>query len=193
MTEDQTGSVYVRQPRKTFRLFLRDEKGVTAVEFALVAFPFLFFIFAIIELGVSFAAQQMLTYAVEDYARQFYTGQKKIEDLNNDSAQTIRNEICAKVSIIRIVGCDNLSINLNNYTSFSEVPVKVQTFINKDGKLALPSYVSLGGTSTINQLNVLYEWPVMTNILYYLNPETKLESRTLPLFSTMTWQNEPYS
>ncbi len=193
MTEDQPGTVVTKPRRKTFRLFLRDEKGVTAIEFALVAFPFLFFIFAIIELGVSFAAQQMLSYAVEDYARQFYTGQKKPEDLNDESAKTIRDEICTKVSIIRIVGCEKLSINLNNYTSFSEVPVRVDTFINEDNTLALPSYVNLGGPSTINQLNVLYEWPVMSNILYYMNPEVKSARRTLPLFSTMTWQNEPYS
>lgn len=192
MMRDQSDPADLRRDTKSFRSFLRDEKGVTAVEFALVVFPFLFFIFAIIELGISFAAQQMLTYATEDYARQFYTGQKKAEDLNTKSALTIRNEICEKVSIIRIVGCDNLSINLNNYTSFSQVPVLVQTVINEQGKLVLPSYVNLGGPSTINQLNVLYEWPVMSNILYYLNSEIKTKRRTLPLFATMTWQNEPY-
>ena len=180
----------LKHPQKTFRLFLRDEKGVTAVEFAFVAFPFLFFIFAVIELGVSFAAQQMLTYATEDLSRQFYTGGKKQEDLNPDSALEIRDKICGKVSIMRIVGCDKLYVNLDSYTSFSEVPVK--NLVTKDGHLGLPVRINLGGPSTINQLNVLYRWPVMTNILYYMKPKIEAKDRVLPLFSTITWQNEPY-
>ncbi|QVQ40103.1 pilus assembly protein [Pseudochrobactrum algeriensis] len=41
------------------------------MEFALVAFPFLFLIFAIIELGLSFTVQQMLAHATEDGAGDF--------------------------------------------------------------------------------------------------------------------------
>ena len=188
---DKPGLTDLKRPQKAFQLFLRDEKGVTAIEFGFVAFPFLFFIFAIIEIGVSFTAQQMLNYATDDLSRQFYTGQITQENLNSGSVLEIRNKICGKVSIIRIVGCDKLYVNLDSYTSFSEVPIK--NLVTKDGYLGLPVRINLGGPSTINQLNVLYRWPVMTNILYYMKQEVEAKDRVLPLFSTITWQNEPFS
>lgn len=188
MLSDQSDTADLKHPRKKFRLFFRDEKGVTAVEFALVVFPFLFLIFAIIELGISFAMQQMLNFAVEDISRQFYTGQLREENLRPDS---VKSSICKKISILPIVDCNKLSINLDNYTSFSEVPVK--NLVTNNGELGLPQTINVGGPSTINQINVLYRWPVMTNILYYLNPDVKPADRVLPLFITVTWQNEPYS
>ncbi|MBX8799831.1 pilus assembly protein [Ochrobactrum sp. MR28] len=185
---EQSDPADLKHTQKKFRLFLRDERGVTAVEFALVVFPFLFLMFAIIELGISFAMQQLLVSATEDISRQFYTGQLREENLQ---ANYVQDTICKKISILPVVDCKNLSINLDNYTSFSEVPVK--NLVTKNGELGLPKNINLGGPSTINQINVLYRWPVMTNILYYLNPDVKPADRVMPLFITVTWQNEPYS
>lgn len=173
---------------KSLRSFRRDERGVTVVEFALVVFPFLFLIFAIIELGLSFTVQQMLAHATEDVSRRFYTGQDTKE---NTTPAVVKDRICKKIQFIPVVDCKNLQINLNNYSTFSDVPVK--DLVTSNGKLGLPTQINLGGPSTINQLNVLYRWPVLTNIFYYLNPKVKNEDRVLPLFTTVTWQNEPFS
>lgn len=179
----------VRHFVKSLRSFRRDERGVTAVEFALVAFPFLFLIFAIIELGLSFTVQQMLTYATEDASRRFYTGQDTKE---NTTPEALKDRICQKIQFIPVVDCEkNLQINLNNYSTFSDVPVK--NLVTSNGKLGLPTQINLGGPSTINQLNVLYRWPVLTNILFYLGPKPENGDRVLPLFTTVTWQNEPFS
>lgn len=177
-----------QQSRKIFRTFLRDEKGVTAIEFALVAFPFLGFIFMIVELGLSFAAQQMLSYATEDISRQFYTGQLTTR---NTTPELVRNKICSKMKVVPLTDCSRLYINLDNYASFADVPVK--NLVTKDGYLGLPQRINIGGQSTINQINVLYRWPVFTNILYFTNPAVKPADRIMPLFATGTWQNEPYS
>lgn len=177
-----------RQSKKTFRTFLRDEKGVTAVEFALVAFPFLAFIFMIIELGLSFTAQQVLSYATEDISRQFYIGKFTAQ---NTTPEMVRDRICSRIKAIPLTDCTRLSINLDNYASFADVPVK--NLITKNGYLGVPARISLGGPSTINQINVLYRWPVFTNILYFTNPAVKPDDRIIPLFATSTWQNEPYS
>ena len=173
---------------KSLRSFRRDERGVTVVEFALVVFPFLFLIFAIIELGLSFTVQQMLAHATEDVSRRFYTGQDTKE---NTTPEAVKDRICQKIQFMPVVNCNNLDINLDNYSTFSAVPVK--NLVTSQGKLGLPSQINLGGPSTINQINVLYRWPVLTNIFYYLNPKVKNEDRVLPLFTTVTWQNEPFS
>ncbi len=173
---------------KSFRSFGRDERGVTVVEFALVVFPFLFLIFAIIELGLSFTVQQMLAHATEDVSRRFYTGQDTKE---NTTPEMVKDRICKKIRFMPVVDCNNLYINLDNYSTFSEVPVK--NLVTSNGMLGRPSRINLGGPSTINQINVLYRWPVLTNIFYYFNPNVENKDRVLPLFTTVTWQNEPFS
>lgn len=169
--------------------FKRNEEGVTAVEFALVAFPFFVFVFAVIELGVSFVAQQMLSSATEDLARKFYTGESTQENTTSDD---VRNAICKRIKFLVDDNClTNLSINLNNYNSFAEVPIT--NLVTKAGYLGLPATIKLGGPSTINQINVLYRWPAITNIMRMITPGIKPDDNIIPLFTTMTWRNEPYS
>lgn len=184
---DRSAKNSARRFVTSFRSFRRDERGVTAVEFALVAFPFLFLIFAIIELGLSFTVQQMLAHATEDVSRRFYTGQDTKE---NTTSEIVKDRICKKISFMPVVDCKNLYINLDSYNTFPEVPVK--NLVTDSGMLGLPTQINIGGPSTINQINVLYRWPVLTNILYYLNPSVEKKDRILPLFTTVTWQNEPF-
>ncbi|MGL1590454.1 TadE/TadG family type IV pilus assembly protein, partial [Vibrio parahaemolyticus] len=57
------------------RRFKRDDKGSTAIEFAFVIGPFLFLIFATIEVAMVFFASQLLETATADAARLILTGQ----------------------------------------------------------------------------------------------------------------------
>jgi len=49
--------------------YLRDERGVTALEFVIILPLFLTFVFMIIELGIAFAAQELMDNAARDAAR----------------------------------------------------------------------------------------------------------------------------
>lgn len=167
--------------------FRRDEKAVTAVEFALVAFPFFVFIFAVVEIGISFAAQQILSSATEDLSRKFYTGQLTVE---NTSAAQVRTMICDRIRIIVHSDCKNLFIELNHYNSFSEVPVT--GLVARTMSYGSSGSINLGGTATINQLNVLYRWPAITNIMSLVHSNDSSGDNIVPLFTTITWQNEPF-
>src|SRR6266705_3556198 len=57
------------------RRFVRQQSGVAAVEFGMVAVPFLALIFAILESSVIFFAGQALETAVADSGRLIMTGQ----------------------------------------------------------------------------------------------------------------------
>lgn len=59
----------------TFRTFRRDERGVTAIEFGIVALPFFMFAFGIMGTGLHFFTQNALEHSVETAARQIRTGQ----------------------------------------------------------------------------------------------------------------------
>ena len=62
-------------PAGLVRRFFRARGGATAIEFVILALPFSALIFAILESCVSFAAQQLISNATDDIARQIRTGQ----------------------------------------------------------------------------------------------------------------------
>ena len=66
--------------RNRFGAFIRDSKGATAVEFGLIAAPFLAILAALIQTFLLFFAQSQLENAVRASARQILTGQVQTQD-----------------------------------------------------------------------------------------------------------------
>ena len=166
--------------------FRRDRRGSVAVEYAILALPFFLLVFAIIETGVRFSAQQLLANTTDTIARQFRTGQLVAEELTTDQ---VRNTICDKLEIMVATGCPDLFVDLQHYDTFADVPTVLP--LKADGDVNASGFkVDPGGKLTINQLRVFYRWPVMTDVM-----RSRLSSmpngKTL-LYSTVTWQNEPY-
>jgi Flp pilus assembly pilin Flp len=79
---------------RVLRRLLRCEDGVAAVEFALVAAPFLALMFAIIETALVFFTGQYFETVVADSSRLIMTGQVQTQGLTQ--TQFI-NQICGKV------------------------------------------------------------------------------------------------
>ena len=175
-------------PAKSFRArLLRNEDGVAAVEFAVLALPFFLLVFAIIESSISFAGQQLLQNATDDYARQIRTGQLQTADVSAEKAKAF---ICQRISLLVESGCPGLVIDLKEYSSF-EAAAAVKTKYTTDRDINLKGFgASSGGPVSINMLRVFYKWPVMTDFMrsYISN----LKGGKVLHFATTTWQNEPY-
>jgi Flp pilus assembly protein TadG len=71
---------------------LRQQDGAAAVEFSLVAAPFLALLFAIMETALVFFSGQALETAVADSARLIMTGQAQSQGLTQ---ATFKNAVCA--------------------------------------------------------------------------------------------------
>jgi Flp pilus assembly protein TadG len=99
----------------TARRLLRQQDGAAAVEFGLVAAPFLALVFAIVETAIVFFAGQALETAAADGARLIMTGQAQ----NAGYDQTkFKEAVCAK--IYGLFNCNGgLSIDVKNYPSWS--------------------------------------------------------------------------
>ncbi|KXO79362.1 TadE/TadG family type IV pilus assembly protein [Brucella anthropi] len=170
----------------SLRRFVRAQNGVAAVEFALLIFPFLLIVFATIEVGMSFTARQVISNATETVARRLQTGQIRGTAI---SEEALRKELCQQMQFMVASGCPNLSFNLGTYEGFGRVPT--DKILDDEGRLTRTGITGTSGTSTINQLNVVYAWPVLTNILYLIE-SPHAAGGTMPLFATLTWQNEPF-
>src|SRR5690606_12363245 len=99
---------------------------------------------------------------------------------------TLRAELCQQMQFMVSSGCPNLSFNLGTFDGFDEIPT--ETLLNEEGELTTKGITGTSGASTINQLNVVYAWPVLTNILYLVT-SPHAANGTMPLFATITWQN----
>lgn len=172
-------------PRSLLKRFAKDRRGSTAVEFVLLAGPFIALVFAIIESSVSFAAHQVTANAVEDLARDLRTNTLKQADA---TPATVRDYICNKMDILVASGCPELYIDLKTYAKYGDVPVTIPIAgddLNTSGFAIAP-----GGAKTINQLRVFYKWPYYTDFISAKLAELP-DGKTL-IYATTTWQNEPF-
>lgn len=81
---------------KAVKRFHTEEDGATAVEFAIIAFPFFLLIFAIIETSLFFFANQYFETAVDETKRLFRTGQLDGSTTN----EQFREELCDRLVVM---------------------------------------------------------------------------------------------
>src|SRR5437016_13647790 len=87
-------AIAARRLVRTKMRFARREDGAAAVEFAMVAAPFLALMFAIMETALVFFASQTLETAVADSARLIMTGQAQSQSFSQAQFKT---SVCAKI------------------------------------------------------------------------------------------------
>jgi Flp pilus assembly protein TadG len=106
--------------------FLRDRRGATAVEFALVAPIFLALLAAIIEMLLGFWASIILETALNDAARQLYTGTFQAGHTSGTSKQMLdafrSEQLCqanggARVTIFT---CNDVKIDVKTASQFPD-------------------------------------------------------------------------
>jgi Flp pilus assembly protein TadG len=191
MSTDQTiepsGRGVMARLGRSLRRFGRNRDGATAIEFTLLAIPFSMLVFAILESCISFAAQEIMTNATDDVARQLRTGQLLKANVNE---VTLKQAICEKMEFMVAKGCPDMIVDLREFPTFADaaaVKIKITTDkeIDKTGFDVKP-----GGALTKNMLRVFYPWPVMTDFMSKWMSDLK-GGKTLH-FASVTWQNEPF-
>jgi len=168
--------------------FAGNRDGATAIEFTVLALPFAALTFAILESCISFAAQEVLTNATDDIARQVRTGQLKGANITESG---LKQAICDRLKILVASGCadgTDLVVELQSSDTFVQAAGKAKlTMQNND---LVSNGVKPGGALTINTLKVAYKWPVITDFLR--KQLSNLDGGKTLLFSTVTWRNEPF-
>jgi Flp pilus assembly protein TadG len=174
------------------RRFLGDRRGSTAIEFAMLAFPFALLVFAILESCISFAGQEVMANITDDVARQLRTGQLKQADV---SGSQLQDRICARLEIIVAKGCPGLKVDLREFTTFAAAANAGFTVSGDTITLtgvADPTFkVQTGLSESKNMLRVFYPWPVMTDFLAKSMSNMSNGTKTLH-YASAVWQNEPF-
>jgi Flp pilus assembly protein TadG len=171
--------------------FIKDKKGATAVEFALVAAPFLAVIAALIQTFLVFFAQSVLENAVRASGRQILTGQVQLQDASQGlaAAQTnFRNTVCSNAKVI--FNCTGLMIDVrvaSNWSSTNTVmpPLTYDT----NGNVSNTWQFNPGNAGDIVVVRVIYLWPVFFGPIAFNMANQPNGSREI--MASAAFQNEP--
>ncbi|HWV41998.1 TadE/TadG family type IV pilus assembly protein [Pseudorhodoplanes sp.] len=169
---------------RVIRRFARKNDGAAAVEFAMVAAPFLALVFAILETALVFFAGQVLETAAADSARLILTGQAQKGGL--DPTQ-FKDEVCKRV--FGLFDCANgITVDVRTYSSFGSADTSKP--IDSSGKLTFTPSFAPGKAGDIVVVRLLYQWPVYVSLLG-LNLADLNGGKRL-LMATAAFKNEPF-
>ncbi len=169
---------------RLWRRFGRNEKGATAIEFSLVAIPFFGLMFAILEIGIAFFAQQTLDTALQMSARLIRTG---IAQEQSYDSTTFKTSICNRIGIM--FDCGKLKIDVRPIGTFdsSNPPPP----LDEDGNLTDQDFIYTPGKGgDIVLVRAFYEWPSTMKLVYFSLANTG--NGTYLMAATAAFKNEPF-
>ena len=181
-----TGAAPSRPRRPGFLArFAGARRGATAVEFALVAVPFLALVFAIFDLGMMFLVSTTMESSAQDRARTLRTGQFQS---SGGTAASYKAAICADLGWLTSDCNANLYVDVRTYPQFANPstpnPVANQSF-NANALTFNP-----GAACSIVLVRAFYQWPLLTPFL--LGGLQQLSGGTALLTAASTFRVEPY-
>lgn len=174
--------------------FGRDKNGATVVEFAIVIFPFLAILFAIVEVALVFFAGQVLETAVADSSRRIMTGEVQKAGLTEDQ---FKQDVCGRLqALFDCQGGIHIDVKKHSASSggdpnsmFGSADL-AQPF-DEDGNLDVSDFdFDPGKQGDIVIVRVAYEWPIFVRDFGF-NLSTLSNGKRL-LMATAAFRNEPY-
>jgi Flp pilus assembly protein TadG len=180
-----------RTRRRLLSVFIKDRKAATAVEFALVAMPFLAILAALMQTFLLFFAQSVLENAVRASARQILTGQTQTADASLTPAAAMaafHQTVCNNANVL--FSCTGLMVDVqvaNNWSS-ANTGMPVLTY-NSDGSVGNTWQFNPGNAGDIVVVRVMYLWPVFFGPLAYNWGNQANGSREI--MASAAFQNEP--
>jgi Flp pilus assembly protein TadG len=182
------------------RCFVRRQDGAAAVEFALIAVPFIGLFFAILETALVFFAGQTLENAASEAGRLVMTGQAQTTAYTPaDPTKTGSGSVPFTADDFKSAVCDYLAGGL--FDCANGVYVNVRTF-NNFGSVDNSSPVTNGqfdttkmnyapgGPGCIVTVTLYYQWPVYVTFLG--DNLTNLNGGNRLLVATSVFRNEPF-
>lgn len=166
--------------------WVRSEGGAVAVEFAMVALPFIFIIFSIFELALILLIYSTLENGMGDAARTIRTG--SLQTTGGATASSFRNSICNNLGWLQSDCQAKLQVDVRTLSQFTSPsvtdPYSTGTFDSTQVQF------SPGSQGSIVLVRAWYPWPL---IMPSMNAALSRSNNGIALIqATTTFKNEPY-
>lgn len=185
---------------RRLRGFARASSGATAVEFGLLALPFLALVGATVEAGVTYWAQEMLQQAVADAGRQIYTGRFQTTNAavkgSTNLLDAFRTELCMENGHARftLFTCANVKISIVQADKFADATLVKPTQVDPTTKVSdwNPSFsgYACGGSKAVMIVQAAVDFPVVFTLMNA--GVATLPNRRRVLQAASVFQVEPY-
>lgn len=162
---------------------LRASDGSAAVEFGMVALPFVLMVFSILELGLVFVTDSVLENATIDTGRLVRTGQASAQSMN---AETFKTSLCGRMSIFAPDCTARATVDVRVIPQFATTPPDPMAGGTFDEGVL--SY-SNGAPGDLVLVRVWYRQPLVTTFL--AQGLSRLNDGTAMLTATTAFRNEP--
>lgn len=183
----QTHDASPRGAIRRARALLAHCGGAAALEFALVAAPFVAMIFAILQIGLIYLAGNELETAVERAARPLLTGSAQQASLTQSQFLT---SVCSYLPAL--FSCSGLMVDLQVASAFSSANTAKPTLIfDSSGKVTNQWSFSTGSSGSILVLRVFYQFPIL--FAPFGRSLANLANGDHLLMATAVFQVEPYA
>jgi len=173
------------RPGRLIARMRSNQSGATAVEFAMIAAPFFFLLFAMIEVAAVFFTGTVLENAVLESARQIRTGQAQSAGMTRTA---FTNEVCTHISTVG--DCDRLEVDVRVFPNFGTVDQSSP--IQPDGSLATDDFgYDPGSAGDIVLVRVYYRWTLMTP--NFGGALSNMSGNQRLISSSTVFRNEPFN
>lgn len=163
-----------------------DARGATLIEFVALSLPFIALIVAVVEISLTFLAQQTLETVSEGAVRQIMTGRAQKLNMSQSAFKTM---VCTDIPAM--LKCSNLYIDVQTVSSFANANLTTPTItFDSKGEPTNSWNYNLGAAGDIVVLRVIYFWPVVSGPLGFDLANTANGRRLL--MSTAVFKSEPY-
>ncbi len=172
---------------RRLRAFGRDQAGVTAVEFGILALPFFTLILAILQTAVMFLATQVLDSAVEDASRRVRTGEAAEFSLDQ-----FRNYMC-DYTFGLFGDCSGIKIKTQVITDFADIDTSVPETCGTETCTWDNAWEGFdpGTGRSVMQVSAYYRYPLLV-VLPYFNLKNQPDNFRL-ISAIRVFRNEPFS
>jgi Flp pilus assembly protein TadG len=161
-------------------------RAASAVEFAIIAAPFVALLVALLQTALVFFASRVLDETAEQASRYIFTGQAQTTGMTQTQ---FANYLCQKSSTL--FTCSNFMINVQNYSSFAAANTSTPTLtFDSSGAVTNQWAWSPGSPGDIVIVQVMYQWPVMLGPLGF--NLANLANGNRLLVSTVAFKTEPF-
>jgi Flp pilus assembly protein TadG len=173
-------------PVRVVRRFARQQRGAAAVEFGLIAVPFIALLFAILETALVFFAGQTLETAVSEAGRLGMTGQAQAAGWSQDD---YKKQVCTLL-VGRLFDCSNgVYVDVKSYSTFSAVNNAPPVDGSGQFDTTKMNYAT-GSPGCIVAVRLFYQWPIYVSFLGDNLANQNGGNRLL--VATSVFRNEPY-
>ena len=174
------------------RKFVRCNRGAAAIEFALIAAPFLALLAALFQTALVFFAGRVLDEITEEASRYILTGRAQQSSMTQAGFATY---VCTGTNTATLVStlfnCSNFLINVQNYNSFASASTAAPNITyNAQGQVNNTWSYTPGNPGDIVVVQVMYQWPIVLGPLGF-NLSNLSNGKRL-LVSTAVFKSEPY-